>query len=161
MGLPRPPPAFAIKTSTRPHSWTTRATIAPTASWSRTSTSIPKAVPPEAAISATVPSAVISLASASNSYTTAGSGQQNHPFRCRCGGNAILGNKVLSVAGFGCRGGEAGTGRGRGTIGKGGDGSFPSQGRTSFAMLPVTRCFWVNWGCDWKLLAVIDEHDAV
>jgi hypothetical protein len=28
-------------------------------------------------------------------------------------------------------------------------------------MLPVTRCFWVNWGRDRKLLAVIDEHDAV
>jgi hypothetical protein len=36
--------------TTPPHSWTTRATIAPTASWSRTSTSIPKAPPPHGVI---------------------------------------------------------------------------------------------------------------
>src|SRR5437868_15258565 len=30
MGRPRPPPAFATRISTRPHSWTTRATIAST-----------------------------------------------------------------------------------------------------------------------------------
>src|SRR5438067_13531895 len=75
---------------------------------------------PAVSISATVLSTVMYFASTSNSYTSAGSGQQNHPFRCRCGGNGILGNKVLSVAGFGCRGGEAGTGRTRGTTGKGG-----------------------------------------
>jgi hypothetical protein len=49
------------------HAWTTPATIASTASWSRTSTSMPKAVPPAASLSATVLSSVISLASASNS----------------------------------------------------------------------------------------------
>jgi hypothetical protein len=32
IGRPPPPPAFATRTSTRPHSWTTRATIASTAS---------------------------------------------------------------------------------------------------------------------------------
>jgi hypothetical protein len=46
---------------------TIRATTDSTASWSRTSTSIPKAVPPDASISATVLSPVISLASASKS----------------------------------------------------------------------------------------------
>src|SRR5690349_5516361 len=44
----------------------------------------------------------------------------SHPFRCRCGGNGIFGNKVLPVGGFGCRDGEAGTGLARGITGAGG-----------------------------------------
>jgi hypothetical protein len=59
----------------------------------------------------------------------------NHPFRCRCGGNGILGNKVLSVAGFGCRGGEAGAGRARGTMGKGGTAASRRE-----AVLPSRSC---------------------
>src|SRR5260370_35981390 len=39
MGRPRPPPAFAPSPSTRPHVWTTGATIASTASRSQTSNS--------------------------------------------------------------------------------------------------------------------------
>jgi hypothetical protein len=96
---------------------------------------MPMAVPPDPSISLTVLSGVMSFASASNSYTSAGSGQQHHPFRCRCGGNAILGNKVLSVAGFGCRGGEAGTGRGRATMGKGGTAASRRK-----AVLPSRSC---------------------
>ena len=66
-GRPRPPPALATSTSTRPHSATTRCTIAATAFSSQTSTSMPIALPPPASISATVLSAVIDCASASNS----------------------------------------------------------------------------------------------
>jgi hypothetical protein len=41
----------------------------------------------------------------------------SYPFRCRCGGNGIFGNKVLPVGGFGARDGEAGTGLASGITG--------------------------------------------
>src|ERR1700756_3890004 len=48
----------------------------------------------------------------------------SYPFRCKCGGNGIFGNKVLPVGGFGARDGEAGTGLARGTTGAGGTAAF-------------------------------------
>src|SRR6516162_732999 len=41
------------------------------------------------------------------------------------------------------------------------DGGFPSQGRTSFAILPVKCCFSVKWRRGRKLLPVIGKDDAV
>ncbi len=66
-GLPRPPPALATRMSIRPQADTTSAAIANTASRSPMSNSKPIASPPPALISSTVLSAVIAVASPSNS----------------------------------------------------------------------------------------------
>jgi hypothetical protein len=64
-------------------------------------------------------SAVLSASDRTRSPQTAQDIRYNHPFRCRCGGNGILGNKVL-VAPFDFWDGEAWTGRATGSTGDGG-----------------------------------------
>jgi hypothetical protein len=44
---------------------------------------------------------------------------------------------------------------------RGRDGGFPSQGRTSFAILPIKRCFSVKRGRGRKLLPLIGKDNAV